>query len=259
MADQTLNEILYQAAAMYIGGDVSGLPFNEVVRRAAARYIAGEGGVTDLSAAPAFFDDFLFASTEAGEIGELGWGFTNGTWNLVAAAANHPGICRRTSTAVATTVASAFPGGGGTAVNMLFEQLDEISWVVRQPTTVADVDIRIGLANDFTANPPINGAYFEKLTADTNWFGVGRVSNVQTRTDTGVAAAADAWLNFKLRRVSATVLGFSVNGGTEIEVTGNMPINTTSLLPGFHLVPTSANARSLDVDAFAMLLNANTR
>lgn len=210
-------------------------------------------------AAPAFFDDFLFASTETGEIGELGWGFTNGTWNLVSAASNHPGICRRASTAVATTVASAYPGGGGTAVNMLFEQLDEISWVVRQPTTVANVDIRIGLANDFTANPPINGAYFEKLSADTNWFGVGRVSNVETRTDTGVAAAADTWLNFKLRRVSATVLGFSVNGGTEIEVTGNMPVDSTSLLPGFHLVPTSASARNLDVDFFSMKLAAQTR
>ena len=126
-------------------------------------------------------------------------------------------------------------------------------------TTVANVDIRIGLANDFTANPPINGAYFEKLSADTNWFGVGRVSNVETRTDTGVAAAADTWLNFKLRRVSATVLGFSVNGGTEIEVTGNMPVDSTSLLPGFHLVPTSASARNLDVDFFSMKLAAQTR
>jgi hypothetical protein len=259
MTDQTLNEMLYEAAAMYLGGDVSGLPFNEVVRRAAARYISGAGGVTDLSTAPAFFDEFLFASTESGEIGELGWGFTNGTWNLVAAAEDHPGICRRTSTGVANAIASAFPGGGGTAVNMRFDQLDEISWVVRKPTTVANVDVRIGLANDFTVSPPINGAYFEKLTADTNWFGVGRVTNVETRTDTGVAATADAWVTLKLRRVSATVLGFSVNGGTEIQVAGNMPIDSTSLLPGFHIIPTSSNARSLDVDAFAMLLNPNNR
>jgi len=259
MTDQTLNEILYQAAAMYIGGDVSGLPFNEVVRRAAARYIAGDGGIADLSIAPAFFDEFLFASTEAGEIGELGWGFTSGTWNLVNAVSNHPGICRRTSTAVIGAVASAYPGGGGGTANMLFEQLDEISWVVRVPTTIASMDIRIGLANDFTANPPVNGAYFEKLAADTNWFGIGRVSSVETRTDTGVAAAADAWINLKLRRVSDTVLGFTVNGGTEIQVAGNMPIGSISLLPGFQIVPTSLNARSLDVDAFGMLLNANTR
>lgn len=204
-------------------------------------------------------DDFLFASTETGEIGDLGWSFTNGAWNLVSAAANHPGICRRTSTAVIGTVASVFPGGGGTTVNVLFEQLNEIVWIVRQPTTVADVDIRIGLANDFTANPPINGAYFEKLAADTNWFGVGRVANVETRTDTGVAATADAWLNFRLRRVSETVLGFSVNGATEIQVAGNMPINTTALLMGFHLVPTSLNARSLDTDFFSITFVSQVR
>lgn len=204
-------------------------------------------------------DEFLFASTETGEIGELGWGFTNGTWNLVASEANHPGTCRRASTAVSLTVASAYPGGGGAAVNMRFDQLDEINWVVRVPTPVASTDIRIGLANDFTTNPPINGAYFEKLTADTNWFGVGRVSSVETRTDTGVAAAADAWVKLRLRRVSATVLGFSVNGGAEIQVAGNMPIDTTSLLPGFQIIPTTANARNLDVDFFSMRLAAQTR
>jgi hypothetical protein len=204
-------------------------------------------------------DEFMFASTEAGEIGELGWGFTSGTWNLVSAVSNHPGICRRTSTAVIDAIASSYPGGGGTAVNMLFEQLDEINWVVRVPTTIANMDIRIGLANDFTANPPINGAYFEKLTADTNWFGIGRVSNVETRTDTGVAAAADAWLNLKLRRVSETVLGFSVNGGAEIQVAGNMPVNSTSLLPGFHIIPKALSARSLDVDFFSMTLAPQVR
>jgi len=204
-------------------------------------------------------DEFLFASTEAGEIGELGWGFTNGSWNLVSAEANHPGTCRRASTAASLTVASAYPGGGGTAADMRFDQLDEITWVVRVPTTIASMDIRIGLANDFTANPPINGAYFEKLTADTNWFGVGRVSSVETRTDTGVAAAADAWIKLRLRRVSETVLGFTVNGGTEIEVAGNMPIGSNALLPGFQIIPTSANARNLDVDFFSMRLAAQTR
>jgi len=204
-------------------------------------------------------DDFLFASTESGEIGDLGWGFTNGTWTLANAVTNHPGICRRASTAVIDAVASAYPGGGGATPNMNFDQLREMNWVVRVPTTIANMDIRIGLSNDFTANPPLNGAYFEKLTADTNWFGIGRVSNVETRTDTGVAAAADAWVNFRLRRVSATVLGFSVNNGAEIQVAGNMPIDSTALLPGFHIIPKALSARSLDTDFFSMVLTAQDR
>lgn len=204
-------------------------------------------------------DDFLFASTETGEIGDLGWSFTNGTWNLVNSVSDHPGICRRTSTAVTSTVASSYPGGGAGTSNMLFEQLDQISWVIRVPTTVANMDIRIGLANDFSANPPVNGAYFEKLSADTNWFGVGRVSSVETRTDTGVAATADAWINLKLRRVSDTVLGFTVNNGTEILVAGNMPIRSIVLLPGFQIVPTSPNARSVDTDFFSLTFVSQAR
>jgi hypothetical protein len=204
-------------------------------------------------------DDFLFASTEAGEIGDLGWGFTNGTWNLINAAANHPGICRRTSTAVIDAVASAYPGGGGATPNMNFEQLNEMNWVVRVPTTIANMDIRIGLSSDFTAAAAANGAYFEKLATDTNWFGVGRVSSVETRTDTTVAGAADAWVNFRLRRVSATVLGFTVDNGAEIQVAANMPVDATALLPGFHVVPKSLAARSLDTDFFSMVLTAQDR
>jgi len=204
-------------------------------------------------------DEFMFASTEAGEIGELGWGFTSGTWNLINAVTNHPGICRRTSTAVIDAIASAYPGGGGATPNMNFDQLREMNWVVRVPTTIANMDIRIGLSSDFTAAAAANGAYFEKLATDTNWFGVGRVSSVETRTDTTVAGAADAWVNFRLRRVSATVLGFSVNNGAEIQVAGNMPIDTTALLPGFHVVPKSLAARSLDVDFFSMTLAPQVR
>ncbi len=215
---------------------------------------------SDPQAATVIIDEFLFASTESGEIGELGWGFTNGTWNLVASEAGHPGTCRRASTAVSGTVASAFPGGGGTAVNMRFEQWSEMTWIVEPITTVAAVDIRIGVCNDWTANPPVNGAYIEKMTADTNWFGVVRQSGSQARVDLGVAAAADTWYKFKIRQISATSVGFSVNGGAEVVASGaTVPAASTNMVQGFHLVPTSANARNLDVDFFSMKMAAQTR
>ncbi len=211
-------------------------------------------------AATVIVDEFLFASTETGEIGELGWGFTNGSWNLVASEAGHPGTCRRASTAVSGTVASAFPGGGGTAVNMRFDQWSEITWIVKPVTTVASVDIRIGVANDLTANPPTNGAYIEKLTADTNWFGVARQSGSEVRVDLGVAAAADTWYKFKIRQIAADVVGFSVNGGSEVTASGaTVPANTTNMVQGFQVTPTSAAARNLDVDFFSMKMAAQTR
>lgn len=205
-------------------------------------------------------DDFLFASVETGEIGDLGWSFTNGAWNLVVAEAQHPGICRRASTAVSGTVASAFPGGAGTTVNIRFDQWREMWWIVKPVTTVADVDIRIGVANDLTANPPINGAYIEKLSTDTNWFGVTRQSGSQVRVDTGVAAAADTWVKFRIRRLSDTSVGFTANAAAEVVASGGtVPAATTNMVQGFHLVPTTANARNLDVDFFSMTFSPQDR
>lgn len=205
-------------------------------------------------------DEFMFASTETGEIGDLGWSFTNGTWNLVAAEAGHPGTCRRATTAVSGTVASAFPGGGGTAVNMRFDQWRDMTWVVEPITTAADVDIRIGVCNDWTASPPVNGAYVEKMTADTNWFGVVRTSGSQTRVDLGVAVAANAWYKLRIRQISATAVGFSVNGAAEIVASGGtVPPAANNMVQGFHMVPTSSNARNLDVDFFSMTLAPQVR
>lgn len=203
-------------------------------------------------------DEFTVASTESGETGELGWGFTNGSFGIVNPEASHPGICRRTSTAVATTVASTFTGGGGTAAAIRMDQFDEMTWIIKPTTADADFDLRFGLASDLTSATPTNGAYFEKLAADTNWFGVGRVSGVQTRADTGTAFAA-GWFKLKVRRLSASSVGFSVNGGAEVTVTGDVPIGTNILAFGFHVVPQSANARSVDVDFFSMKLTAQAR
>lgn len=258
MPDQTLDEILYQAAAMYLGGDTSGLPFNEVVRRAAAQYISGAGGVVDLSTAPVLFDDFLFGSTESGEMGELGWGFTNGTWAITAAVANHPGIAQRTSTAVAGTVASTFTGGGGGTVSLLGSQIDEQNWVILLLTTSTDCDYRFGFFADVTANPPTHGAYFEKLSTDTNWFGVNRLSAAQTRADMSVAAAAATWFSLKIRRVDATTMAYSIGDGEEVTIATHSP-NGVSLAFGFQIIPTTANARSVNVDAFSMQLQPNVR
>lgn len=205
-------------------------------------------------------DDFLFASTETGEIGDLGWSFTNGTWNLVAAQVNHPGVCRRTTTAVANVVASAYPGGGGTAVNLRFDQWREMVWIVKPVTTVADTDIRIGVVNDMTANPPTNGVYIEKMTADTNWFGVARQSGSEVRVDLGVAVAADTWYRFRLRQIAADAVGFSVNGGADVVASGGtVPASTTNMVQGFQVTPTSASARTIDVDFFSMVLAAQDR
>lgn len=204
-------------------------------------------------------DEFLFASTETGEIGELGWGFTNGTANLIGAPeVDHPGAIARASSAVSSAVASTYSGGGGTTVALRYDQVSEMTWIVKPATDGADFDLRFGLLSDMTSATPTNGAYFEKLAADTNWFGVGRVGGVQTRTDTGVAMSVN-WFRLKMRRASNTVVAFSVNGGAEVLVSSNAPLAANTMVFGFQIIPTTANARTVNVDFFSMKLTAQAR
>lgn len=214
---------------------------------ATTAFVSNERG--DLSAPVILKDDFTFASTESGEIGELGWSFTNGSANLITPEANHPGIVRRTSSAVAAAVASTYPGGGGTAVVVRWDHIDDQTWIIRPATTDPDYDVRIGFFSDGTANPPSNGIYFERLAADTSWYGVTRASASQTRSAALAAFAAD-WIRLRIRRIDAATVGFSVNGGAEVTQTGNMFPGTTVLVFGWQIVPTAATARSVDIDAF---------
>jgi hypothetical protein len=203
-------------------------------------------------------DEFEFASTETGEIGEMGWGFTNGTFNLVNPESGHPGTCRRASTAVAATVASVFPGGGGATPTHRFDQIDEQTWIIKPVTADTDYDLRFGWSSDFTSATASNGVYFEKLAADTNWFGVSRTSGSQTRTDLGVAFAA-SWFKLRMRRIDASTVGFSINGGSETTIAATIPPGSNVLLFGFHIIPQSANARSVDVDWYGHRLVAQSR
>lgn len=214
---------------------------------------------SDPQSATIIKDDFTFASTETGEIGELGWSFTNGTANLVGAPEDqHPGIVSRASTAVADVVASTYSGGGGTAVAMRVDHLDTMTWIVKPATAGADFTLRFGLFSDLTANPPTNGIYHERLAADTSWFGVTRDSAVQTRS-AALATFGASWFKLTMRRISATSIGFSVNGGTEVVQTANVVGGATAMVFGFQIIPTTAAARTVNIDFFSMKLAAQTR
>lgn len=212
----------------------------------------------DLTTAPIFYDDFMGSSTESGEVGEMGWGFTNGSAGLGLPEANHPGIITRTSGAVADAVASMYTGGGGTAVVLRFDQIDEQTWIVEPQTTGADFDVRFGFSSDWSSRTPTGAVYFERLAADTSWFGVTRQASSETRTAALIAFAAD-WFRLKIRRIDASTVGFSVNGGAETTLATTIPTAAIALGFGMHIVPTTANARSVNIDAFSMRLLAQTR
>lgn len=199
-------------------------------------------------------DDFVSGSAATGNMGELGWSFSGGGQVPQEGVANHPGIVRKTTSATAGTYGVMRLAVDGLLIpSHDFEQL----FIALPNSTDTDTTIRVGIGNASTDDPPANGVYFEKLGADTNWFAVTRDAGVQTRTDTGVAVTS-TWMRFRVRRVDATTIGFSLNSGTEQTHTANIP--TVALNPFIAISNNAASAnKSIDIDQFSLLIQGLSR
>lgn len=205
---------------------------------------------TDARSSFTIRDDFLNGSTTSQTIGEQRW-YLSGvgvTAAQQAAEQHHPGIYRIDTGSTINTVGSFRLGGGNTHVIDADNYFDML-WIVRPGQIDANTQIRIGLSSDSVGDAPSNGVYLERLGTDTNWFGVGRSGGSQSRADTGVAAAA-GWHALRARRVSSTVVAFSVDGAAEVLVSSNVP--TSSLCVMFQLKTLTGAAKTMDVDFFEL-------
>lgn len=203
-------------------------------------------------------DEFLTGlQNTTGRLGELGWVYSNFTaMQALSAVAGHPGIIVATSSASIGQVNHMSWRKTTGGFEFFPNEVDELYWVFRQAATGNDADQRIGLHRDASGTSS-DGLYLEKLAADTNWQFVGRASGSQNRQDTGIAANTTNWMKVRLRRETDTDWRCSINGGSEVAVTANIPTN--SLGPFLQLVPTTANARALHVDFFSLRLKALSR
>lgn len=197
-------------------------------------------------------EDFLFSSSETGEIGELGWSFTNGTASTQTPEAGHPGILRRMSASTQNQIASMYPGGNNTATRCIIDELRMLEFIARPVAPTTDVIVRVGIADTLNSSPPSNGMYVEHLNTDSNWFGVCRASNAQTRLDLGVAYDV-SWRDFRIVYTPGAGVGF-YSGDTLIgTITQNIPSSVAALF-GIDIIPTQASARAIDLDYFALVL-----
>lgn len=206
------------------------------------------GGSVDQVAAPWLYDEFISGSSETGEVGRLGWSFTNGSMQNANAEANHPGIVTRRSGTTANQVASLYMGAATTRTDIQLQNLDETTFIVAPVASNTDHTVRVGLLADNAGNPPTNGAYFERLAADTNWFRVTRSGGVQTRTDTGVAYGT-SWRKLRIRKNGANI-EFYIDGTLNGTHTTNVPAGTTGLSFGVQVIPTTTTARDFKIDFF---------
>lgn len=247
------------AATRYVGGTASGAPASGTfavgdfaIAQDGAAWVcvaAGTPGTwrrtaADPLAVARITEEFVGNGTTSGTIGTHGWSVANGVTVSTASAANHPGIINRSTGASSGTNATLYLTNQGTIGLFIPSDTFDLTWVVRLNHNDANTLARVGLASA-TTDPPANGMYFEKLAADTNWFRVTRASSTETRTDHGTAAGT-GWVKFRIRRKDASTIGYSIDGGTEADVTTNIP--TAALSPWMQIVNSAASAKTIDAD-----------
>lgn len=218
---------------------------------------AGTGRPFDPATTCFASDDFVTGppatSTTGGALNWIGGG---GGINAspLPGEANHPGITRLPTAAAVNNY--AYLAGSGVA-SFLPAATFDCTFIFRQNLADATNGIRIGVGSLWSSEP-VNGVYLEKLAADTSWFGTARAASVSTRT--AALAAADAgWHRVRVRRVSGTTVGFTLDALTEVTLATGLP--TAAVGVGMQIFNSGASAviHTLDIDYADILLTALAR
>lgn len=195
-------------------------------------------------------DEFMNNSGGTGQIGVLGWKFTNGSIYVPAIAQNHPGLVGLRTGATANQVASFYIGNAVGTNILRFDEWLEARYIFRPTAANTDCAYQFGPMSAYGSLTPAHGVWFERLSTDTNWFFVSCNASTKTRVDSGVAFTAD-WFNIKMRRISSSSVGFVLNGGTEVTIGTNIPDAADGLNIGLQRAGTTTTTRDVDLDRIA--------
>ena len=116
------------------------------------------------------------------------------------------------------TDTGAFLFGGGAWVNEIAVYVEDLS------TAGEEYDLRPGFVDTLTGDNT-DGAYFEyDRNTSANWSIVTASNGVRTRSDSGVAVAADTWVTLRIEvNAAGTSVAYFI-GGTQ---TSNSPLVAT--------------------------------
>lgn len=196
-------------------------------------------------------EEFITGRDSSQSLGTNGYVYANGSTGYQVVA-GRPGVFRRTTGTTPDTNTYLGASFNFTAGWLLSEQFS-VKWGIR-PVQIDNASIqRVGLicasygsATDASNTPPNDGVYFERLDTDTNWFAVNRASSVSSaRTDTGVAAAANTWVELEIGRVGADIV-YRINGTQVAAISTN--ITAQGCIPWLVLWNTGAVSKDIDVD-----------
>jgi hypothetical protein len=221
----------------------NGAPAPVIESGATLEVFGDTGAVTGLTSFVK--DDFAAGSTGSTAVGELGWTVTNGTLTTLTAEQNHPGIFNH---AVLTSAQVAHLRlGGANDGDILPANFFDVTFIVRLNNNDTATDVRFGLGSASGTAPPAAGIWIEKAFADTSWFGVNRSAGSQSRTS-ALAAVTGNFVRLRMRRKSATLIAFSVDGGAEQTLAGNIP--TAALAFYTQISNNNGVSKSFDIDYF---------
>lgn len=245
-------------ATLLARGNHTGTQLANTISDLTTAIVAALPDRTDPTVAQEIVDDFFPGSGETGEIGAINWSFLNGTIFANGPEANNPGIIGLRTSATAGTVCSMFLGSNTSATVIRFDQLDYMWWVFRATAANTDCAYQFGGMAAFGALTTTHGVWLERLSTDTNWFFVSANGSTQTRSDSGVAFGT-GWFKVKIRRVSSSEVRFSLNGGSEVAITTNIPDAADGLNIGNQRTNTTTTTRDVLLDYFSMRLLAQSR
>ncbi|HKW98484.1 MAG TPA: hypothetical protein VJN43_12180 [Bryobacteraceae bacterium] len=253
-SNQVIGRVLSTNAA---GGTYNILLFAPEVKAAGAGNTGRLAQCLDPTTRECIKESFVQGGPSS-SIGEHGLSLSVGSGGTVIAVstAGRPGVIQLNSNTTS---------GGSAQINL--QQRDVNNGVFRadgdtaDTKTIAKADtndsnsvFRLGWGSNINSGQPGSGVYFEKLGADTSWFGVCRLAGTQTRT-TAVATVDTSYHHFNITTTGGTI-SFNIDGGTVQTCATNVP---TAQLFWFGLATNNSttNNEQIEFDYFDAIVTVS--
>ena len=265
ISENSAGELVVRTAKLHVGvtPGADGIEFADGTLQTTAATGSSGFGVSES-------DDFLnsyqgnIGDPSAGTIGKLGWSTLGGNWKQIAGESGRPGIIELFTSSAANIGSTMYSQGvASNSFLGVFVPGDnfDLTFSIRVNVNDNHTYIRLGICDqpdhaNNTSAPPLNGIYFEKRDTDTDWFLITRSGGTETTTDSGTAVSTN-WVRMRIRRVDGTHIGFSIDGGTEVTQTANIPTAALQVFVG--IVNTATGTKSLDIDYFTFSITGLNR
>lgn len=227
-------------------------------------YLAPTGDGSGLTGLP-WSEDFVWLREEFitgySQFGAYAWESQSGTKGMATPENNHPGIVRMTTGASTNDDAKLYLGYYYPIRNLLDSTM--VAQFVFRLNSTSAVSFRIGFSYDINAIEAGKGIwlrYDTTGTPDTNFFFCAKNSGTAndkeasgTATDSGVAADTN-FHTVKIRRVSASSVAFSLDGGAETTISSNIPNDGIYVAPFYNVTTRTTAAKTADLDLFTLFM-----